>query len=267
MMPEIVRAAAEPMANIDNLTVLSNDGASDIVRNVTRTVTEANATVKGLTGIDIPALVSMPSAARSRRRAVGRDDTARPRRHGRRHRRPGVVAGRPVAPKPSTGTGGPAASASTRRRARRPRRPCRPAHGAATRGATPRPPPGRHTGRGRRRDGGRRGGDPGADRDPGSAHRHRRRARPPGRQRAPGDADISRETTVVDAATRLASDLRAVPGIERFAAVRLADLENAGPRPLRTMWRISREQLDERYGQLTIGELIDRYAGGARPPA
>ena len=37
-----------------HLTVLSNDGASDVVRNVTRTVTEASATVKGLTGIDMP---------------------------------------------------------------------------------------------------------------------------------------------------------------------------------------------------------------------
>ncbi len=57
MLPDIVRAAAEPLANIDNLTVLSNDGASDVVKTVTRTVAEANATVKGLTGIDIPALV------------------------------------------------------------------------------------------------------------------------------------------------------------------------------------------------------------------
>ena len=53
-LPDIVRAAAEPMGNIDHLTVLSNDGASDMVKNVTRTVTEAGATVKGLTGIDIP---------------------------------------------------------------------------------------------------------------------------------------------------------------------------------------------------------------------
>jgi hypothetical protein len=27
------------------------------------------------------------------------------------------------------------------------------------------------------------------------------------------------------------------------------------------MWRIARDQLDERYGQLTIGEIIDRYRG------
>ncbi len=57
MLPEIVRAAAEPLSNIDTLTVLSNDGASDVVKTVTQTVAEANATVKGLTGIDIPALI------------------------------------------------------------------------------------------------------------------------------------------------------------------------------------------------------------------
>ena len=33
------------------------------------------------------------------------------------------------------------------------------------------------------------------------------------------------------------------------------------------MWQFSREQLDQRYGQLTIGELIDRYGGGTQPPA
>ena len=43
MLPEIVRAAAEPMSQIDSLTVLSNDGASELVRNTTRTVTEASA--------------------------------------------------------------------------------------------------------------------------------------------------------------------------------------------------------------------------------
>jgi hypothetical protein len=80
----------------------------------------------------------------------------------------------------------------------------------------------------------------------------------------PASAGITRETTVDDAARRLATDLRSVPGIERFGAIRLAELERSGPRPLRTMWRIAREHLDERYGQLTIGELIDRYGGSGR---
>jgi hypothetical protein len=73
-------------------------------------------------------------------------------------------------------------------------------------------------------------------------------------------AAITRETTVDDAAQRLASDLRRIPGIERFAGVRLGELERSGPRPLRTMWRIARESLDAQYGQLTIGELLEMYS-------
>ena len=69
------------------------------------------------------------------------------------------------------------------------------------------------------------------------------------------------ETTVNAAAQRLARDLQAIPGIERFGALRLAELDRSGPRPLRTMWRVAREELSDSYGQLTIGEVIDRYAG------
>ncbi|MGH2384801.1 MAG: flotillin family protein [Candidatus Limnocylindria bacterium] len=70
MLPDIVRAAAEPMGNIGSLTVLSSDGASDVVRTTTRTVAEAGAAVKGLTGLDIPTLIND---------AVGRQSGAQPR--------------------------------------------------------------------------------------------------------------------------------------------------------------------------------------------
>ncbi len=50
-------AAAQPLGSIDNLTVLSSEGATDLVRTGTRTVAEAAASVKALTGIDIPALL------------------------------------------------------------------------------------------------------------------------------------------------------------------------------------------------------------------
>jgi hypothetical protein len=94
-----------------------------------------------------------------------------------------------------------------------------------------------------------------------AAARRRRTARPGVPIGAPESAGISRETTLDEAAVRLANDLRAIPGIERFGAIRLAELDRGGPRPLRTMWRIARDQLDERYGQLTIGDMLERYAG------
>jgi hypothetical protein len=78
---------------------------------------------------------------------------------------------------------------------------------------------------------------------------------------------VTRETTIEEAATRLATDLRAVPGIDRFGTMRLGDLDTSGPRPLRTMWRVAREELGSTYGQMTIGEVIDRYGGGSSPSA
>jgi flotillin len=74
-LPEVVAAAAEPMGNIDNLTVLSTDGASDIVRTTTGTVTQASEVLRGLTGVDVRELFA--------KALVGDDD-----------RPPGDLAGR-----------------------------------------------------------------------------------------------------------------------------------------------------------------------------
>jgi flotillin len=289
MLPDIVRAAAEPMANIGSLTVVSTDGASDVVKNVTRTVTEASATVKGLTGIDIPSLLNEAlggdgasgasadgggpgggtGGGGSSRGASGRGATGR---RGTGSNAPGPAAsasgtngpdGSPhgsaawpptsmptasapepawgATPTPSTGAAGAAGPSS--------------APAAASSTPAPAAPPGFET--------------PAAvDEAIADADRVLRRANatadraltdtaagPP----RPASAGITRETALGDAASRLAADLRSVPGIERFTGVRLGDLDRSGPRPLRTMWRIARGEVDERYGALTIGELIERY--------
>jgi flotillin len=98
MLPEIVRAASEPMGKIDNLTVLSNDGASELVKNTTRTVTEASTTVKGLTGLDVPALIAQAMAGSTDASTVpppvtgGSGSTGRPTRARRAAAPPRVVA-------------------------------------------------------------------------------------------------------------------------------------------------------------------------------
>ena len=56
-LPEIVRAAAEPISGIESLTVLSTDGASEVVRTATNTVAQAGAVVQSLTGIDLRSAV------------------------------------------------------------------------------------------------------------------------------------------------------------------------------------------------------------------
>ena len=280
MLPEIVRAAAEPMANIDTLTVLSNDGASDVVKNVTRTVAEASATVKGLTGIDIPALID-DAMGGTGRTGPGTDEPPKRGPGGPGGSRGGGGGGGGGSAGPSgrsggtiRGVGGSAGSAS--------------ASGSVASASGAAPAPGPVTGRPPNATGATPAATPAApaattdavDAALASAERAIRAAsstpaglsdtaagpaRPAARR--PATADITGETTLDDAAYRLASDLRAVPGIERFAEIRLADLQNRGPMPLRAMWRVTRAQLENRYGQLTIRELIERAGASPNPPA
>lgn len=57
-MPEIVRAAAEPMSNIDNYTVISTDGASESTKQIGNVITELPALIKSATGIDITSVIA-----------------------------------------------------------------------------------------------------------------------------------------------------------------------------------------------------------------
>ena len=273
-LPEIVRAAAEPLANIDNLTVLSNDGASEVVRNVTRTVTEAGTTVKGLTGIDIPQMLSqaMGGAADSGRGTPG----SGPGGGGRGGSSSGARRGggtRSSGPTTGTAQAGPSSAEPA---IPTPPAPARPTGGASAPRTTPppsvdltTPPPPRFESQEQidsaldQADKAIRAAAASTPRtDTAAGPARPARTTSPARAEAPPlvqSAAITRDTTVDDAANRLANDLRAIPGIERFGAVKLAELERTGPRPLRTMWRIAREQLDEQYGELTIGELLEMY--------
>ena len=63
LMPEIVRAAAEPISGIDNLTVVSTDGASSLTKTVAQVLSEGQDVIKSLTGLDVGALVSGQAAS------------------------------------------------------------------------------------------------------------------------------------------------------------------------------------------------------------
>ena len=248
MLPEIVRAAAEPMGRIDSLTVLSNDGASELVRNTTRTVTEASATVKGLTGIDVPGLIATSMG--------GRAFTKEP--------PPKAPASGPSGGGTSGGGGGGSKPTSARTRREPPAAPRAQAEPASDPGASMSAAVDaldRTTDRARQAVD-RAIGQPtpasGATASPSTS------TVPPSAAAAqpPAVAALGRESTLDEAASALADDLMRVPGIQRFGDMRLADLDGAGPRPLRTMWRVARDKLARDYGQLTIGEIIDRYQGG-----
>ena len=276
MLPEIVRAAAEPMANIDNLTILSNDGASEMVKNTTRTVAEASATVKGLTGIDVPALIGTSMGTRFGNGAPPPSGSG-PRGGGggskgggsgggpaggsgsrsgsaRKAPFPAPSSGRQVSAPPGGASSTPAASGSTEATQADQAQPealvgeavsaldraADKARAAVDRAlATPSP-------------------SATASTRPSASTRPASTSTTPA---PPAVAGLERETTLTAAAEALADDLMRIPGIQRFGDVRLADLDDSGPRPLRTMWRVARDKLERDYGQLTIGEIIDRYRG------
>lgn len=57
VLPQIAREVASPMAAIDQLTVLSTDGAAALPKQVTDNLTQTMAMLKNTTGIDIQALI------------------------------------------------------------------------------------------------------------------------------------------------------------------------------------------------------------------
>src|SRR5688572_5203773 len=226
MLPEIVRAAAEPMSQIDNLTVLSNDGASELVRNTTRTVTEASATVKGPTGLDVPALINTAmGGARG-----GRSEPAAG----------GGGGGRPTAR---------VAPAATPRPADAPR----PAD-------TPRPP----TDAGPRAavetvaqaDAAIAAA---SDRMRKASTTPVAPLRPNGGQSARLPGPIGADTPLPEAARILAEQMRLIPGVERYSDVALTELDHRGSRSVRAAWAMARDRMATDYGQLTVGELLSRF--------
>ncbi|MGH2427965.1 MAG: flotillin domain-containing protein [Candidatus Limnocylindria bacterium] len=214
MLPEIVRAAAEPMGKIGSLTVLSSDGASEVVRTTTRTVAEAGAAVKGLTGLDVPALIGEAMGAR----ADGGPPAPPSEPPTRETRRRQPAASQPSAP---TRADRPQAS----------RTQAEPATAFADAVDTI-----------------RRAGATGPTAGPLRA------------QAAEPTLEIDEATPPDDAAAMLAEALGRVPGINRYRGATLAELANRGPRIARGLWGIARPRLTDRYGAMTIGQLLERFA-------
>ncbi|MEU7865672.1 SPFH domain-containing protein [Dactylosporangium sp. NPDC049140] len=58
VMPDVVKAASDPMGNIDKMTVISTDGASSLTRSVANNVAQGLQLGTDLTGIDLQKLLS-----------------------------------------------------------------------------------------------------------------------------------------------------------------------------------------------------------------
>ncbi|MEP7762496.1 SPFH domain-containing protein [Sanguibacter sp. 25GB23B1] len=77
-LPEIVRAAAEPIGKIQGMTVISTDGASAITKNVASVLSEGQGVIKQLTGVDLNQLISNLAGGAAASSAASSSTTAGP---------------------------------------------------------------------------------------------------------------------------------------------------------------------------------------------
>jgi flotillin len=223
-LPDIVRAAAEPMGHIDSLTVMSADGASDIVKNATRAMIESTTAIKGLTGLDVPNLV-------------------------------GGALGRGFGEKLRTGEGGGDASASATDRISEiagqglTTLKTQAAHDTAVAKAAV--------------DEAVAKASEEAAKAVAEAGKVQQAAVTAAESKvAETIAKVSRrDGTVKQWAKWMADQLRQVPDIKSYGQVRLRDLGEKGPTAARGMWATARQALTEQYGDVTVEDLLTQFEG------
>jgi flotillin len=71
VLPELVRAASEPISNVDKITVISTDGASDLARTVAANMEQGLQIGSDLTGLDLRELLSGLGRRSTQGAAVG----------------------------------------------------------------------------------------------------------------------------------------------------------------------------------------------------
>lgn len=58
MLPDLVREAAAPLSAVDQMTVISTEGAGDLTRTTASTVAQGLQLVRDVTGLDLPTLLA-----------------------------------------------------------------------------------------------------------------------------------------------------------------------------------------------------------------
>src|SRR2546427_71264 len=224
-LPDTVRAAAEPMSHIDSLTVMSADGASDIVKNATRAMIESTTAIKGLTGLDVPSLVGGALGrgfGEKLRTGEGNGDASRESATDRISQ----IAGEGLATLKARAA---AAAASTE---------------AAAEEVEAKV-------------------DAAAAKVQAAADQTAAAVQKAASVTAPKVAAAAKaaptEGNLVQWAKWLADQLRRVPDIQVYDALRLADLESRGPVAARGVWATAKQVLAKEYGTVTIGELLKRF--------
>ena len=232
-LPEIVRAAAEPMGHIDSLTVMSADGASDLVRNATRAMIESTTAIKGLTGLDVPNLIggALGRGFGERLRSgdgegVGNGES------GSAAERISQIAGEGLAALKSRGAEAAAAS--------------KPAADEAAAKV--------ETEAAKVADEAKAAAKQAAAETKAAAVAAKVAASGAVHDASPIEGNVNQW------AKWLADRLRSVPDIQVYGALRLNDLVSRGPASARAVWATANQVLGKDYGNITIADLLKRFA-------
>jgi hypothetical protein len=221
------------MGHIDSLTVMSADGASDIVKNATRAMIESTTAIKGLTGLDVPSLIGG---------AMGRGFGERLRTgDGDGGSDPGSAADRISE---IAGAGLSALKAQTAAAA---------AHAAeeadvAKEKAADEAAKAKSVGDALKAAGAAEKAAVEAKVAPAVA-----KVAPEAAKVWPSDGNVSQWTKW------LADQLHLIPDIRVYDALRLSDLASKGPAPARAIWATAQAVLGKDYGSMTVGDLLKRF--------
>jgi flotillin len=232
-LPEIVRAAAEPMGHIDSLTVMSADGASDIVKNATRAMIESTTAIKGLTGLDVPSLIggAMGRGFGERLRTGDGDGGSD---SGSATNRISEIAGEGLSTLKAA-----RAEAAAKAEAE--------AHEAEAKAAAA-----VHKAE---EEAAKAQAIAGALKTAGAAIAEKSAATVDKAEAkvAPSAGNVQQW------AKWLAGELSGVPQIQVYSALRLSDLAEKGPLPARAVWQTAKAVLGKDYGSVTVGDLLQRF--------
>ena len=229
-LPEIVRAAAEPMGHINSLTVMSADGASDIVKNATRAMIESTTAIKGLTGLDVPSLIggAMGRGFGERLRTGDGDGGSDP---GSAADRISEIAGHGLSALKAQ-TAAAAAHAEAEAEAAKEKAAEKAAEEAAKAKSVA-----------------------SALKEAGAAEKVAVESKVAATvaKVSPSDGNVAQWTKW------LADQLHQIPDIRVYDALRLSDLTSKGPAPARAIWATAQAVLGKDYGAMTVGDLLKRF--------
>jgi flotillin len=246
-LPDIVRAAAEPMGHIDSLTVMSADGASDIVKNATRAMIESTTAIKGLTGLDVPNLIG-GALGRGFGERLRTGDGERSSDAGSAADRISEIAGEGLSTlKEARAEAAAKAQAAEARATEEAHKAAAAAEKvAATADAKATEVASNLTASG-------------------AVHAAAAPATAPWApvaQTKPGEKAASpSDGNVAQWAKWLADQLRQVPDIQVYDALRLADLAGKGPVRARAVWATAQAVLGKDYSTVTVADLLKRFQG------